>query len=155
VKSDDRLVVESDIVAHFPEGFVPSSGERISLYRELDSITSNDQLEAYRQRLIDRFGQIPDVAEELLQVMPLKWLASSLGAEKISLKSGKMFLYLVSDFDSTYYQGPEFDKIITYASLHPRTTKIREQGGKRSLWINGVNSVSQAVNILQEITQLH
>ena len=147
----DNVVVESDIVAHFPESFVPSSGERISLYRELDALTSQAQLDAYTQRLIDRFGPIPSEGEELLKVMPLKWLAASIGVEKIVLKSGNMFLYLISDFDSNYYESEAFDHIINYASWHPRNTKIREQDGRRSLWIKDVNSVSHAVSILEEI----
>ena len=145
--------VESDLVAHFPESFVPSSGERITLYRELDSITSYEQLDAYKQRLIDRFGQIPEEGEELLKVMPLKWLAAAVGVEKVTLKSGNMILYLVADFDSRYYESEAFDKIIDYASFHPRNTKMREHDGRRSLWIKGVNSVSQAVTILQEINK--
>ena len=147
----DNVVVESDIVAHFPESFVPSSGERISLYRELDALTSQAQLDAYRQRLIDRFGPIPSEGEELLKVMPLKWLAASIGVEKIVLKSSNLFLYLISDFNSSFYESESFDRIITYASWHPRNTKIREQDGRRSLWVKEVNSVSQAVSILEEI----
>ncbi len=147
----DNVVVESDIVAHFPESFVPSSGERISLYRELDALTSQAQLDAYRQRLIDRFGPIPSEGEELLKVMPLKWLAASIGVEKIVLKSSNLFLYLISDFNSRFYESESFDRIITYASWHPRNTKIREQDGRRSLWVKEVNSVSQAVSILEEI----
>ena len=143
--------MESDIVAHFPESFVPSSGERISLYRELDALTSQAQLDAYRQRLIDRFGPIPSEGEELLKVMPLKWLAASIGVEKIVLKSSNLFLYLISDFNSRFYESESFDRIITYASWHPRNTKIREQDGRRSLWVKEVNSVSQAVSILEEI----
>ena len=147
----DNVVVESDIVAHFPELFVPSSGERISLYRELDGLTSQAQLDAYTQRLIDRFGPIPSEGEELLKVMPLKWLAASLGVEKVVLKSGNMFMYLISDFESSYYESDVFDRIINYASWHPRNTKLREQDGRRSLWIKDVNSVSHAVSILEEI----
>ncbi|MBO4565266.1 MAG: transcription-repair coupling factor [Bacteroidaceae bacterium] len=145
--------VESDLVAHFPETFVPSSGERITLYRELDSITSYEQLESFRLRLIDRFGQIPEEGEELLKVMPLKWLAASAGVEKVTLKSGNMILYLVGDFASSYYESEEFSRIIDYASLHPRDTKMREHDGRRSLWIKSVTSVSQAVTILQEINK--
>ena len=147
----ENVVVESDIVAHFPESFVPSSGERITIYRELDSITSQAQLDAYRQRLIDRFGPVPPEGEELLKVMPLKWLAASIGVEKIVLKSGNLFMYLVSDFTSNYYESEAFDRIINYASWHPRNTKIRENDGKRSLWVKEVNSVSHAVSILEEI----
>jgi len=151
IAHSENVVVESDIVAHFPESFVPSSGERITLYRELDSITSQAQLDAYRQRLIDRFGPIPSEGEELLKVMPLKWLAASIGVEKIVLKSGNLFMYLVSDFASNYYESDAFDRIINYASWHPRNTKIRENDGKRSLWVKEVNSVSHAVSILEEI----
>ena len=146
-----ETIIESDIVAHFPESYVPSSSERMSLYRELDSLTSKEQLEEYRLRLIDRFGEIPAVAEELLKIMPLKWLAATLGVEKISLKGGDMILYLVSEFSSLYYQSSAFTQIINFVSFHPRKSKLREHDNKRSMLVKNVQSVAQAVSLLEEI----
>ncbi len=146
-----ETIVESDLVAHFPESFVPSSGERMSLYRELDSLTTQQQLDAYKSRLVDRFGAIPEEAEELIRIMPLKWLATSLGIEKITLRGGNMFLYLVSSFSSKYYDSDQFEKIINYASWHPSTTKLRESDNKRSLLVKDVHSVVHALSILEDI----
>ena len=142
--------LESDLTAYFPDEFVPSSSERMSLYRELDSLSSEDALEQYRTRLIDRFGALPEVAEELLNVMPLKWVATRLGIEKVMLKAHNMILYFPCDFTSKYYQSEVFFKIINYASFNPRQTKLRE-GDKRSLLIKDVRSVRQALSILNEI----
>ena len=139
--------IESDLQAFLPEEYVPVSGERMSLYRELDSLTSQEQLDAFRTRLVDRFGAIPPVGEELLRVMPLKWAACKLGIEKIVLKQGRMALYFVSDTESPYYSSQAFGNVLNYAAWHPRECRLRDEG-KRSLLVAGITSVEQALDVL-------
>lgn len=146
----DDTIVESDLPAFFPEEYVPNSGERMNLYRELDTLSDELQLEGFRKRLTDRFGIPPKAGEELLCVMPMKWAAKKLGIEKIILKQERMILYLVSDFKSKYYLSHAFEKVINYASYHPRECKLRD-GDKRSLLIAGVDTVARASQILQLI----
>ncbi len=146
----DETNIESDIPAFLPEEYVPNSGERMALYRELDSFTEERQLEGYRARLLDRFGPIPEVGEELIRVMLLKWKGRKLGIEKVSLKQGRMALFLPSNFSSLYYQSEAFGKVISYASFHPRQTILRD-GEHRSLLIKGVKTMGEAIKILDEI----
>jgi transcription-repair coupling factor (superfamily II helicase) len=96
--------LESDLELYFPDQYVPSDSERMLLYRELDGLHTDDQLVAYRKRLIDRFGAVPHVGEELMRVVPLRRLGKSLGCEKIFLKQQRMTLFFVSQQDSPYYQ---------------------------------------------------
>ena len=146
----DETNIESDIPAFLPEEYVPNSGERMALYRELDSFTEERQLEGYRERLLDRFGPIPEVGEELIRVMLLKWKGKKLGIEKISLKQGRLALFMPSNFSSLYYQSEAFGKVISYASFHPRQTSLRD-GEHRSLLIKGVKTMGEAIKILDEI----
>ena len=146
----DETNIESDIPAFLPEEYVPNSGERMALYRELDSLSDQQQLDGYRSRLLDRFGQIPQVGEELIKVIQLKWKGKSLGIEKISLKQGRMALFMPSNFSSLYYQSEAFNKIITYATFHPRQTHFRD-GEHRSLLIQNVKTIGEAVKIMEEI----
>ena len=151
----DDCSLESDIEMYFPDQYVPSDSERMLLYRELDNLaTSNhleNDLEAYRKRLIDRFGPIPDVAEELIRVVSLRALGKQLGIEKLMLKQGKMYLYFVSNPDSPYYQSDAFGKILKYVSDHTRQCNFREANGKRSVVITPVASVEVALTICREI----
>ena len=127
----------------------------ISLYRELDNLAGSNHLdndlEAYRRRLVDRFGAIPDVGEELINVVPLRVLGKQLGIEKLMLKQGKMFLYFVSNPDSPYFQSEAFGRILDYVSRHPRQCNFREANGKRSVVISSVPSVIAALTICREI----
>jgi transcription-repair coupling factor (superfamily II helicase) len=146
----DECNIESDLPAFLPEEYVPVSGERMALYRELDTLTTSEQLDAFRTRLIDRFGALPAVGEELLLVMPLKWAACRLGVEKIMLKQGRMALYFVSDTESAYYSSQAFGKVLTYAAWHPRECRLRDEG-KRSMLITGITSFEQALSILTKM----
>jgi len=151
----DDCALESDIEMYFPEQYVPNDSERMLLYRELDNLAGSNHLdndlEAYRKRLIDRFGAIPDVAEELIRVVPLRVYGKQLGVEKIMLKQGQMFLFFVSNPDSPYFQSEAFGKILNYVSNHPRQCNFREANGKRSVVISPVASVGDALTICRTI----
>ena len=151
----DDCALDSDIEMYFPDQYVPSDSERMLLYRELDNLAGSNHLdndlEAYRKRLIDRFGAIPDVAEELIRVVPLRVYGKQLGIEKIMLKQGQMFLYFVSNPDSPYFQSEAFGKILNYVSNHPRQCNFREANGKRSVVISPVASVGDALTICRTI----
>ena len=147
-----ETTVDSDLAAYLPESYVPSSSERMSLYRELDNLTQEQQLEEYRKRLIDRFGEPPHEAEELLKILPLKWTAASLGFEKVTLKTGKMILYMVSNFNSPYYDSKAFEKVINYVSYHPGNARLSEHDKKRTLEMKSVRSVSDALAILMAVS---
>ena len=147
--------LESDLEMYFPDLYVPSDSERMLLYRELDNLAGSNHLEdalaAYRQRLTDRFGQIPEVAEELIRVVPLRVCGKQLGIEKIVLKQSKMNLYFVSNPDSPYFQSEAFGRILDYVSRNPRRCNFHETAGKRSVIISDVPSVASALTICQNI----
>ena len=151
----DDCALESDIEMYFPDQYVPSDSERMLLYRELDNLANRNDLDAaldaYRNRLKDRFGAIPDVAEELIRVVPLRVCGKQLGIEKIMLKQQKMYFYFVSNPDSPYYQSEAFGRVLQYVSTHPQRCNFREAGGKRSVVISSVASVEAALSICRDI----
>ena len=146
--------VESDLELLFPNEYIPSSSERMLLYRELDGLELDKDLIDFKSRLEDRFGKVPPEGQELLRIVPLRRLAKRLGAEKIFLKAGRMTLFFVSNPDSPYYQSAAFGKVIGYMGANPRYCNLREQNGKRSMVVKNVESVEMAVSILQEIVSL-
>ena len=146
--------VESDLELLFPNEYIPSSSERMLLYRELDGLELDKDLLDFKSRLEDRFGKVPPEGQELLRIVPLRRLAKRLGAEKIFLKAGRMTLFFVSNPDSPYYQSAAFGKVIGYMGANPRYCNLREQNGKRSMVVKNVESVEMAVGILQEIVSM-
>lgn len=147
----DDCALESDIEMYFPDRYVPSDSERMLLYRELDNLKDDAELEQYRTRLRDRFGTIPAVGEELMRVVPLRRMGKSLGCEKIMLKQGRMTLFFVSNPQSPYYRSAAFDRILNYISANPRRCNLREQNGKRSIVIANVKTVAEGVEVLGRI----
>ena len=147
----DDCAVESDLEMYFPDNYVPGSSERMLLYRELDNIEKDEDLEAYRQRLIDRFGPVPRQGEELMQVVALRRIGKRLGCEKIILKQERMQMQFVSNTNSMYYQSAAFGKVLNYIGYHPRQCNLKEKNGKRSMVVSDVKSVEQAVKVLREI----
>ena len=145
--------VESDLEMYFPDDYVPTSSERVLLYRELDNIEDDRDLEAYRRRLIDRFGKVPHEGEELMQVVTLRRVGKRLGCEKIVLRQGLMIMQFVSAADSPYYQSPQFGQVLDYAARNLRRCQLKEVRGRRLMHVSEVHSVAEAVGVLRGIEQ--
>ncbi len=147
----DDCALESDLQMYFPESYVPGSSERMLLYRELDNIDNDTELDAYRKRLEDRFGPVPQEGLELMQVVKLRRLGKQMGCEKIILKQGNMQMQFVSNPQSPYYQSLAFGKVIDYLTAHPQRCNLKEKNHRRYMVIAHVDSVGQAVSVLQEM----
>ncbi|MCO6024956.1 transcription-repair coupling factor [Prevotella cerevisiae] len=150
----DDCAVESDLEMYFPDNYVPGSSERMLLYRELDQIEDDQALEAYRKRLVDRFGPIPHEGEELMRVVRLRWLGKHLGCEKIILKQGNMQLQFVSNEKSPFFQSQTFAAVIKYATTDVKRVKMKEKNGRRLMIISNVPSVEAACSLLEKIGNL-
>ena len=154
-ETDNRWVtdsqLETDLQIYFPSDYIENVSERITLYRELDSLNNEDELVEYKKRLIDRFGTLPEKAEELLQVVRLRWRCIYLGIEKIYLKSGRMLIYFPANSQSPYYMSDTFGDIIRFIVDNPHRCHLRETDDKRYAIIDNVTSVSQALDILRKI----
>ena len=146
--------IDTDLELMFPATYVPQEGERINLYRELDAMESDEQIAAFESRLVDRFGPIPPMGQELIHIVPMRRLARTLGIEKIALKQSNMYIYFVGEENVAYYNSPAFGRILHYAQNNPTTCKIRQVNGKRSFLLYNVTTVSQALAILRAMTAL-
>lgn len=150
----DECQIESDLEILLPADYVTGSSERMLLYRELDGLTLDKEVDAFRTRLEDRFGTVPPEAEELLRVVPLRRLGARLGAEKIFLKGERMTLFFVSNPDSPFYQSRAFGQAIEYMMKYTRRCDLREQNGRRSMVVKDVGNVETAVSVLQEMVAM-
>lgn len=148
----DDCAVESDLEMYFPDTYVPGSAERMLLYRELDNIENDRDLELYRKRLEDRFGTVPREGDELMQVVPLRRHGKALGCEKIMLKQGHMQMQFVSNVNSPYYQSKAFDSVLNYIGRNARRCNLKEKNNKRYMTVSDVHSVGEAVKILLAIS---
>jgi transcription-repair coupling factor (superfamily II helicase) len=149
----DECTVETDLDLCFPDAFVPDGSERILLYRELDSMEREQDIQRFRDRLQDRFGQIPKQADELIRLVTLRRIGRELGIEKIYLKAGRMSLFFVANPDSPYYESEAFGAILAFIGQNPLTCRLREDGTKRSLIITDVPDVERAITLLTAIIQ--
>ena len=153
--NDSQL--ESDLSLGFPPTYIENIAERISLYRELDSLSNEDDLLAYKKRLIDRFGALPEEAEQLLNVVRLRWLCCKMGIEKVMLKQERLTLVFTRTNDK-YWQSEVFGRIVEFVYSRPQRCRIAEdkdkQGkptGRRYATIQQVKTISGALTLLNKI----
>lgn len=146
--------VETDMELLIPVSYVPQEAERISLYRQLDSMEREEDTDTFRDMLRDRFGTIPTTTEELINIVPLRINARRLGVERLHLKGGKMYLYFVGADNKAYYQSSAFGRIINYFQKHPTDTHLRDNNGRRSMLIDNIDTVAEALEAVCEMRAL-
>ena len=143
--------IETDMEILLPDSYVSNTAERIKLYRELDNISNSENLEKFEKELRDRFGALPPQVEDLLRIVQLRWVALSLGFEKIILKNGMLLGYFISNQLSSYYRSTLFLHIIQHIQRNPNRFKIKEGKEKLSLTINNIRDIEEAIHQLQQI----
>ncbi|MEN9640401.1 MAG: transcription-repair coupling factor [Bacteroidota bacterium] len=144
-----ETTLETDFELLIPDEYVSSITERIALYKEMDDLDNDNDLEQFRDKLIDRFGPVPAAAGALLETMRLRWMAREIGMEKLVLKSGKMIGYFVTKQDSPYYQSDKFSTVLEFIKRNPTQGKMYEKDNSLRISFNEIRSLPQAVHILR------
>jgi transcription-repair coupling factor (superfamily II helicase) len=145
--------IDTDLEIMFPDEYISNISERIRLYKELNEIISEEDLCSFEKRLIDRFGNIPQPAQSLLDIVRIKWIDIKIGIEKILLKNDLLIAYFISDPDSQFYRSSLFVSIMNYVNRKPKQMNMKQKASKLSLTINEVKSVKTAIRILKEILE--
>ncbi len=145
--------IDTDLQLLLPESYISNLTERMNLYRELDNIEKEGDLEDFRNMLTDRFGPPPGEAEELLNVVQLRWLAQRTGVEKIILKNNTLIAYFVSNPDSAFYRSPVFPKIIGNIQRNPAQYRMRQDKDRLSLRVGNVTSIAAVFSILEQLSE--
>jgi transcription-repair coupling factor (superfamily II helicase) len=143
--------IDTDMEILIPDDYVNNVAEKMRLYKELDNLPGEADLQHFTEALTDRFGTPPPQVNELCNIVRLRWLAMALGFEKIVLKNKLMIAYFVSNQLSPYYRSPVFTTVLDYIQANPRRFKVKEQHEKLILSVANVTTVEQAIDLLKKM----
>ncbi len=147
--------IDTDFELLFPDDYINNITERLNLYTKLNELNNEDELQKFEEELVDRFGELPVQAVDLLNSVRLKWIASYMGLEKIVMKKGKLVGYFISDQKSRFYQTKNFTKILQYVQTHSQTCQMKEKqtrnGLRLLLTFDKINSVEKALKVLRPL----
>jgi len=149
--------LDSDFELLFPDDYINNTTERLNLYTELNAIKTEEELQKFESRLIDRFGAYPTQVEDLLNSVRIKWIATGIALEKVVLKKGILMGYFISDQESAFFQSPEFSNVLSYVQQHNEICRLKEKqtrNGLRLLLIfDHIQSVNKALEVLQPLAK--
>lgn len=143
--------IDTDMELLFPDSYISNIAERMNLYRQLDQIENEDNLQDFVNQLTDRFGPIPPQSVELIDVVRLRWMAIKMGFEKLILKNGKMIGYFVADPHSDFYKSAAFSNILAGVQKNPEKYHFKETKNKLALIVDNITSVAEAKNLLESL----
>jgi transcription-repair coupling factor (superfamily II helicase) len=145
--------IETDLSIIIPDAYVSNITERLGLYSSIDNLKSQEELEMFRISLIDRFGPLPKEVEDLLNTVQMRWKAEKLGFEKMVLKNGVMKAYFVPGENESYYKSEVFGTILLYVQNHSKNCRLKEMSKKLILFVDNINSIEKATNLLEDIIE--
>ena len=150
-----EVQIDTNFEILFPDDYINSISERLSLYNDLGNLKSEDELQIFEKQLLDRFGEIPQQTTDLLDSVRIKWLAKNLGMERIILKQKRMIGYFISNQNSEFYQSDTFSSVLKYVQQHSKMCVMKEKETKKGLRLLitfiRIDSIKKALNILREI----
>jgi len=150
-----EVTIDSDFELLFPDDYVNNIAERLNLYTQLNNLKTEEELGVFEQQLIDRFGELPTQAADLLNSVRIKWIATKLGFEKVIMKQGKFVGYFISDQQSDFYKSLGFTKVLRFVQLHTKLCKMKEKQTRKGLRLlltfENINSIEKALKAIQPI----
>ncbi|MFD1616176.1 transcription-repair coupling factor [Gelatiniphilus marinus] len=150
-----EVTIDTDFELLFPDDYVNNIAERLNLYTQLNNLKTEAELQKFELDLIDRFGELPTQVTDLLSSVQIKWMATTLGFEKVIMKQGKFVGYFITDQQSKFYQSESFTKVLKFVQANPGICKIKEKqtrnGLRLLLTFNAVKTVKQALALLKPI----
>jgi transcription-repair coupling factor (superfamily II helicase) len=150
-----EVQIDTDFEILFPDDYISSIAERLTLYKELSELETEEEIQEFEKKLIDRFGELPVEAVDLLNSIRLKWVARTLGLERVILKQKRMIGYFLSDQQSDFYQSPFFTKVLKYVQSHGQTCVMKEKQTKKGLRLLitfiRIDSIEKALDTLHAI----
>src|SRR5699024_125838 len=151
----DDVQIDTDFPLMFPDDYVNNVTERLNLYTKLNEIETEEGLTAFETELIDRFGNLPTQAVDLLNSIRIKWIARKIGLERVIMKRGKLIGYFIANQDSRFYQTASFSKVLQYVQTHPMLCKMKEKETRNGLRLlirfEDINSIAQALQVLKPL----
>ncbi len=150
--------IDSDFELLFPDDYINNITERLNLYTELNLIKEEEALLKFESDLVDRFGELPDEAGDLFNSVRVKWIANSIGLEKIVMKKGKLIGYFIADQQSGFYQSEIFTKVLRFVQTHSEHCEIKEKqtlkGLRLLLVFDRITSVDKALKVMSPLTPI-
>ena len=143
--------IETDQIALIPDSYIDMTAEKIRIYKELDSMTSEKELEQMRKKLTDRFGAIPEELARLFDIVKIRQLGQKLGFEKIIVKNGVMIAFFISNPLSQYYRSDRFSKILENITLNPQVFELKQNDNRLRIFVRNVESIAKAYDVLGKL----
>ena len=143
--------IDTDQLALIPDSYIDMTAEKIRIYKELDSLSSDKEMESMKHRLTDRFGTMPEEVLRLFDIVKVRRLGQQLGFEKIIIKNGVMIAFFISNPLSQYYRSSRFSKILENVSLYPTLFELKQNDNKLRVFSKNIDSISKVYSILKKL----
>jgi transcription-repair coupling factor (superfamily II helicase) len=150
----DDATIDIDIDASIPDSYVRSQAEKLRLYREIDAMHRDEEFEAFKERLKDRFGGLPQPVLELIDVVKLRREAVNLGMEHVKVKNGLMIVRFVGDNNSPFFKTELFLQMLRKVVAQPERFVVKQYNNRLSMTVRKIYSIAEGVEMLRSLAQM-
>lgn len=146
----EDCTIETDQPAMIPDEYIDITAEKIRIYKQLDSMSSEKEIDRLSDQIKDRFGEMPLEVENLFKVVKIRNKGTALGFEKIIVKNGMLIMFFISNNVSGYYQSDLFESIMIKLNGNPQLA-LKQVDGKLKIVTRGIDNLDKALDILNKL----
>ena len=143
--------IETDQPALIPDSYLDVTAEKIRIYKQLDSMMSEKEVERMHSQIEDRFGKMPPELENLFLVVKIRNLGAKLGFEKIIIKNGLLIAFFINNQMSPYFKSSRFSSVLENISRNDRIFTLKQSEGKLKIVARGIDSMQKAWSALTKL----
>lgn len=147
----EDCIVETDQPAFIPDDYIDINAEKIRIYKQLDALRSDKELDRYALGLEDRFGRLPMEVKNLFDVVKIRNLGASKGFEKIIIKNGLQIMFFINNPLTGYYKSDTFGSILEKINEGKTDFVFVQKDGKLRIKARNVDSLSKALRNLERL----
>lgn len=110
VKHINETTIDINIEAYIPEKYIEDENQRLEFYKKISLIENDEDYSELIAEAIDRYGDIPEATNNLMDISQIKFIANGKGIEYISGDSNKLRIKFKDDLEINLFS---FNNIIS------------------------------------------
>jgi len=146
-KPKTRVEMRLNANTILPPDYIPQIGERLSMYRRIARIESDEQASLLFEEMTDRFGKLPDAARMALEAARLRWRTAELCISRLDISDNGI------RFGFTAASPIDIGKLLQRVQREPKRFRLSPDGNLTLLkcWDNQRASFQTASDFLDEL----
>ena len=143
-KKEEEIQIDLDVTSYIPDEYISDANQKIEVYQNIALCRNEEDIQNIIDEVIDRFGNMPEQLENLIDIARIKYLSKKQHIEKIVSRRGAVLFTFNPNNVQDVIDIPEIVKV--YGN------RIKFSSGIKPMVTLGIKENSDR-KVLREVTE--